>query len=287
MNAKGLISCAALAACLGVTGSRADIIIADSVSEFSGIQGSNNWYYGYWQKTGDADGTYDYQQEFVRFSQFGVYTIVGGTAWNTSTASYWTGLAAIGGHPNGIQTSGGRMAVEQWAIRRWISPVVGTVTITGRLAKFNTSSNGDGVVGAIAVNGSTVFSQAIGPTDGVGVNYSVAASVVPDSVIDFIITPGANSWDGNDGTRFTATIILNETEPGPILISPVERLSASSIRVAITNRPNKVFVIQASSDLIGWSSVLTNTTSVPVVRYVEPNIFSAPRRLYRVEVRDP
>src|SRR5688572_27672931 len=120
-----------LSVCAGAL--RADIILADSVTEFAGQQGSNNWYYGYWQKTGDADGVYYYLTEFVPFTQFGVYTIVGGPAWNTSSSSYWTGLGAIGGHPNGVQTSGGRMAVEQWAIRRWISPVDGNITITGRL----------------------------------------------------------------------------------------------------------------------------------------------------------
>jgi len=265
---------------------RADIIIADSMTEFAGQQGSNNWYYGYWQKTGDADGTYN-QTEFVPFTQFGVYTIVGGVAWNTSSSSYWTGLAAIGGHPNGVQTSGGRMPVEQWAIRRWISPVDASITITGRLAKFNSSSNGDGILGAVVVDGTEVFSRQISATDGVGVNYSVTATVFPGSIIDLIITPSSASSDANDGTRLTATIILNETEPGPILISPVEKLSSASILVAITNRPSKLFVIQTSSNLTSWVSLLTNAASVPVVRYVEPNIFSSPRRFYRVEVRDP
>jgi hypothetical protein len=270
---------------IGACALQADIILADSVTEFAGQQGSNNWFYGYWQKTGDADGVYDYRTEFVPFAQFGVYTIVGGTAWNTSSNSYWTGLAAIGGHPNGVQTSGGRMPVEQWAIRRWISPVEANITVTGRLAKFNTSSNGDGIVGAIVVDGTTVFSRQIAATDGVGVTYSVVATVVPGSVIDFIITPGAASADGNDGTRLTATIILNESEPSPVRISPVERVSASAVRIAITNRPNQVFVIQASSNLTDWVNVLTNTTSVPVLRYVESDVLSSARRFYRVEVR--
>jgi hypothetical protein len=277
----------ALWLCVWPSALRADIIIADSVTEFAGRQGSNNWYYGYWQKTGDADGIYNYESEFIPFTQFGVYTIVGGVAWNTSISSYWTGLAAVGGHPNGVQTSGGRMAVEQRAIRRWISPVDASITITGRLAKFNTSSNGDGVLGAIIVDGTEVFSRSLAATDGVGVNYSATVTVLAGSIIDLIITPGAASWDGNDGTRFTATIILNEPEPSPILISSVERLSPNSIGVAITNRPNKLFVFQTSSNLTSWASVFTNASSVPVVRYVEPNIFSFPRRFYRVEVRDP
>src|SRR6185503_534130 len=107
------------------------------------------------------------------------------------------------------------------------------------------------------------------------------------SFIDLIITPGAASWDANDGTRLNATIILNQPEPCPILLSPMERLSPGSIRVAITNQPNRMFVIQTSSNLTHWVSLLTNAVSVPVVRYVETNIFSSPRRFYRVEVRDP
>jgi hypothetical protein len=286
MLTQRLLILSALLLWVGPSQVRADIIIADSVTEFASTQGSNNWYYGYWQKTGDADGIYN-QSEFVPFTQYGVYTIVGGTAWNTSTSSYWTGLAAIGGHPNGVQTSGGRMAVEQWAIRRWISPVDGNITITGRLAKFNTSSNGDGIVGAVVVDGTTLFSRQIAATDGAGVNYSFTARVFPGSLIDLIITPGSASWDANDGTRLSATIILNQAEPCPILLSPVERMSPGSIRVAITNQPNKIFVIQASSNLTDWVSVLTNAVSVPVVRYIETNIFSSPRRFYRVEVRDP
>src|SRR5262249_14144171 len=34
----------------------APVTLADSVAEFSGVQGSNNWFYGFWNKTTDADG---------------------------------------------------------------------------------------------------------------------------------------------------------------------------------------------------------------------------------------
>ena len=32
-------------------------VVADSVAEFSGAQGSNNWYHGYWDRGADQDGT--------------------------------------------------------------------------------------------------------------------------------------------------------------------------------------------------------------------------------------
>src|SRR5437867_3280509 len=44
--------------------------LADSVAEFSGTQGANNWFYGAWNKTGDADGVYA-DSEFVAFPNSG------------------------------------------------------------------------------------------------------------------------------------------------------------------------------------------------------------------------
>ena len=261
-----------------------DIIIADSITEYAGMQGSNHWYYGYWQKTGDADGVYD-DGEFVPMPRYGAIHFQGSLAWDIS-ANYWTGLTAIGGHPNGVVTSGGRSPVEQWAIRRWVSPVAGGIIVTGLLAKFNTAG-GDGIVGMILVDGTAVFTRQIGGNDGVGVNYSVQTTVNIGSVVDFIITPGPAGQDSIDGTRFSGTIILREPVPSPLRLNPVERLSKSSIRISITNRPSTVFLFQLSSDLASWVTVATNTLPVPIVRYVDTNVLSSSSRFYRVEAKSP
>ena len=262
-----------------------DIIVADSATEYSGMQGSNNWYYGYWQKTGDADGVYDAEREFVPMPRYGAIQFQGSLAWDIS-ANYWTGLSANGGHPNGVVTSGGRSPVEQWAIRRWVSPVAGGIIVTGLLAKFNTAG-GDGIVGNILVDGASIFTRQIGGTDGVGIKYSVEAAVNIGSVVDFIITPGPAANDQIDGTRFSGTIILKEPVPSSLRLSPLERLSASSIRVAITNRPNTVFLFQVSSNLANWVTVATNTLPVPIARYVDTNVLSSSSRFYRVEAKSP
>jgi hypothetical protein len=264
-----------------------DIIVADSLTEYSGVQGSNNWYYGFWQKTGDADGVYDAEREFALMPRYGAIRFQGTPAWDIS-ANYWTALGADIGHPNGVVTSGGRSPVEQWAIRRWVSPVAGGIIVTGLLAKFNTAGGGgDGIVGNIRVDGTSVFTRQIAGTDGVGIRYSVEAAVNIGSVVDFIVTPGPAANDQIDGTRFSGTIILKEPVPSPLRLSPLERLPESSMRIAITNRPNTVFLFQMSSNLAHWVTVATNTLPIPIARYVETNVLSSRSRFYRVEARSP
>src|SRR5580765_4931448 len=50
--------------------------IADSVANFSGTQGSNGWYYGYYDVTGDVVPGYNPTNDFRQF------TIWDGTAWH-------------------------------------------------------------------------------------------------------------------------------------------------------------------------------------------------------------
>ncbi len=40
-------------------------VIADSVAEFSGDQGKDGWYYGYWGRSADADGKYNQNPDLL------------------------------------------------------------------------------------------------------------------------------------------------------------------------------------------------------------------------------
>lgn len=61
-----------------------DGCLADSVSDFSGIQGYRNWYYGYY------DGPFD-GSEFHLMTQY--FPDWGTGFWGVDTASHRTGLA--------------------------------------------------------------------------------------------------------------------------------------------------------------------------------------------------
>ena len=128
---------------------------------------------------------------------------------------FYTSLNSNGGHPNGTITSGGRQAVEHWAVRRWISDVIGQVIVTGNIAKADTVGSGTGISGHIFLDNTEVFTQHIATADGIGVNYSLLLNVTVGTTIDFAIDP-FQSNDLNDSTRFTAAGNLQNAASAPL-----------------------------------------------------------------------
>ncbi|NCS32928.1 MAG: tandem-95 repeat protein [Microcystis aeruginosa G11-01] len=171
-------------------------LIADSVAEFSGVQGQNNWYYGYY------DGPFtssDFRQmtQFVANNSSFLWSVQQGTFW-TSVGSNWT-------HPNGVITSYGRTPVEQWSVRRWVSEAEGEIEISGKLAKLGDQIGGNGVIGRVIVDGVEIWSQAIAGNNTEGIDYKVKATVKAGSIVDFALDPNAAN-DLVDSTIFTASI---------------------------------------------------------------------------------
>ena len=161
--------------------------IADSVSDFSGSQGEKNWYYGYY--SGSLTSA-----DFKKMQEFD------GQTWWVKQGSYSTRLSADKVHPNSRKK-------EQWAVRRWVSPVAGNLKISGHLAKIDPRGDAprDGVTGSIIVDGKTIWSEHIAANDTTGIDYNVSAEGVKvGSTVDFAIAPGVNAF--NDKSTFTAQI---------------------------------------------------------------------------------
>jgi hypothetical protein len=185
-------------------------VIADSLSEFSGEQGTKSWSYGYWDRTSDADQEYSQATDFQLLKHFGNDTRNGlsnhrefttGKLWYLQDGLYYTSLWAEGGHANSSMKLGEYAPVEHWAVRRWVSTVANSVTISGHVGKVMPWGKnwGGGCRALIVVDGETVFSS---PMDDKGQNYSVDVSVREGSVVDFLIGPGPSIGV----TRFTATV---------------------------------------------------------------------------------
>ncbi|WP_199248851.1 SBBP repeat-containing protein [[Phormidium] sp. ETS-05] len=170
-----------------------DVLIADSQSDFSGVQGQNNWQYGYYDNS-------------LTSADFKLMTEFNNNIWRVQQGVLWTGLTRNGGHPN-VEGVGGAANDTQWAVRRWTSEVDGKINISGNLAKIDTipeSGLENGIIGRILVDGVEVWSQAIGATDGVGVDYSIDLTVSQGSAVDFAIDANGNQL--SDTTKFTSTI---------------------------------------------------------------------------------
>ncbi len=111
------------------------VTLADSAAEFSGTQGQDNWFYGYWDRKNDGNGIYSVS-EFIPFPNAG-----GGWSANhfwTGSAWDWfngdppfTQLTGEGGRPSG--DNGNNALSDHWAVRRYVSEWEGTLTISGRI----------------------------------------------------------------------------------------------------------------------------------------------------------
>jgi hypothetical protein len=128
----------------------APVLIADSVADFSGEQGLNNWFYGYYNKTRDLNGKYA-ASEFVQFARdqgpFGSANFWTGKDWDWFNGNPpWDEIGPTFMHPNGINNG-----EEHWAIRRWMNTFNGTISIDWHLAKQD--PNGSGVTGQVFQNG--------------------------------------------------------------------------------------------------------------------------------------
>ena len=202
--------------------------IADSSQEFSGVQGQDNWYYGYYDVRDDIEngnGIYT-PDEFIPFLNDGSNVVSNDPdfgAWKNSPNHWhgtwdlldnsvvehgpWTEIQSVHSHP--AANAQGDQEVH-WAIRRWVSELDGGIRMRGTIS--NESANGDGTVGRIFVDGGEVWSQL---TDGDSFDFEVDIPVSVGSVIDFATDPdGANVLDevtgvglddindGNDSTLF-------------------------------------------------------------------------------------
>ncbi|HTN74649.1 MAG TPA: hypothetical protein VL096_05360, partial [Pirellulaceae bacterium] len=115
-------------------------LVADSVAEFSGVQGQNNW--EYLRATPSAAST----------PQLTAATplVWSGSDWNGPGSFNTPLLTAAGGHPSDS---------NQWAVRRYTSEVTGLVTLSGTLQHTQVGGS-DGTYGRLYLNNSQFFAKA-------------------------------------------------------------------------------------------------------------------------------
>lgn len=197
-RARRLFWAAALVLTAQACCARAEVI-ANSIDDFSGTQGQNGWYHGYRNVTVDAKGiNYDPSADFLAFDS----SMFDGTRWDLDSggAAPWTELLAEALHPNGDNN-----AEEHWVIRRYIPSELAAntpVAITWNVRKQNLGG-GNGVTGALHINGVRVQSATIAFNDATGVTSTYYLIAKPTDNLDLILSPvGVNGVadDGSDGS---------------------------------------------------------------------------------------
>ncbi|NML17481.1 PEP-CTERM sorting domain-containing protein [Azohydromonas caseinilytica] len=168
-------------------------VIANSEAEFSGVQGQDGWYYGYYELGRPGMQLMSYYQENGQDS-----------AWFVNNQYFKAFLTAWGGHPQMASKPnvGGRTGSEYWTTRRWVSDYEGEVTISTQI--YNMYDFGS-MVGYITVNNQSTLAVLDARAEGVsGLWLDYTLTLAKGDFIDFIISPnGSDDWDY---TTFKAVI---------------------------------------------------------------------------------
>lgn len=167
--------------------------LADGIADWSntGQQGYRNWYYGYYNKTGDDNGTYDPNSDFNDTdSQW---------KWNEESwvfgSSNATGdlVSAVGWRSNGANSG-----EEHWVIRRWISGTTGTATAHIDFAKTDVKG-GNGTTLRVFQNGVPCFTATIAFNDDMGIHTNlVLTGLNVGDRIDFALDPTGTDGGSDD-----------------------------------------------------------------------------------------
>jgi len=171
-------------------------VLADSEADFSSIQGSGGWYYGYYAEPqlGSSD-----------FQQLTIYEYVPSLdedLWRFGDQA-WTHMGARVMHPNGRFTSGGKLAIDQYAVRRWVSSTSETLLVQGTVQLTGVSDNG--VLARIRVGDTEVWQQFVGPALTSPLAFETLVSVQVGDAVNFLVEP-FESNDGGDATDFVVQL---------------------------------------------------------------------------------
>lgn len=185
-----------------------DRLVADSIRDFSGTQGTGagTWFYGYY------DGDIQAYAANHRSASFKAMTYTRASAEYNWTAPYYSALVdANGAHPSTrpVDPANPVDYTQVWCVRRWQSNVAGTAHITGSVDRSSTF--GDGTVAKVIVDGAEFYSGMVTSNGGAKVDFS--APIQAGSVVDFVVTPGPGNDLNYDYVSFPVQISVTAEVP--------------------------------------------------------------------------
>jgi hypothetical protein len=195
---------------LGSTAAMGGDIIANSQSQFSGTQGQQGWFYGYYTGTQTPAG-------FVQYPTFAAARSGWErtpSAWAGTNPGYFCTITAGGGHPHAVA---GSIIEVNSAVRRWVSTFSGSVRLQGAFRKTSTFFSGvqDGIVGRVFVDGVEVFSTTIPATDDAERTFDLPTCINSGSIVDIVIDPRANEFSDGAEARLSVVASGPSIQGGP------------------------------------------------------------------------
>jgi hypothetical protein len=192
----------------------------------------------------------------------------------TAAAGPWTSQGAQDTHPNGVNSFPNE---EHWTIRRWVATEltkVTPVTIIWQVRKVNLA--GDGVTGALYVNGMLLDSITIAGNNGTNPNRRYYVNLNPNDIVDLALTPQGvtNPNDGSDGS-ITWFWVDTRIPPNPVQPDGTPFVPAGGLRfepptydavqrqitLAWASAANATYTLESSDNLTTWTVLRANIPS--------------------------
>ena len=85
--------------------------------------------------------------------------------------------------------------------------------------------------------------------------------------------------DGFNGASGVASLHFSLVTPGSL--KPNGFTAQKAFKLRLTGQPAMRFTIQASTNFVNWTPLLTNTSATGSFDYIDPKSTNAPRRFYR------
>jgi hypothetical protein len=163
--------------------------VANSETEFDTVQGTNSWFYGFWDVSNDVDATYqgaDYQQ-LALFDGAWRHP-----SWQPvpSPDFSWMYVVWWGAHPS-------TLPITAMPVRRWVSDVSGRANVVISFSKSD-ASGGDGTRAILAIDGQVVWMRAVEGTDGDGFTEALPIDLAIGTTVDLLLDPIAD--EGSDSS---------------------------------------------------------------------------------------
>lgn len=233
---------------------RRDADVTDIDSETFTLKGLNaGSSYSVRQYAGSAN-TWDAEAGFSSTPDIWTYYVKrasDGVVFTPSWKPAYTGWVVPGETSPGYQQAAFYHADNVYGMgRSFTVPMSGNLTVTGELYKHNTTG-GDGVVARVLKNGSVIWSQSIGGTDGThyhldGATALTSIAVLATDVISFEVMPVSTNFD-YDGVWWRPAVRLAvDPQHNGLYITSVSGASLMSTGLTVTTRGRSAtsFVIE-------------------------------------------
>jgi hypothetical protein len=122
-------------------------------------------------------------------------------------------------------------------------------------------------VGTLAANAGAQLTVTVKPAS--------KGNFVNSATVTSLTTPDPNP----DDNSASASVVVGPGAPPRLFATAVN--SNGTFQFTVTNAPGQMTIVQASTDLVNWVPIYTNTVG-GAYTFPDPNATSYPRRFYRV-----